>query len=89
MGWAILEARAAGPRPQGLLRLGLQGFYPETCCPLSGWKGNGEARGLRNIAEKAEQSGPGGSSAKPLRCVATSNSAMPSGLLKTSILIFC
>lgn len=83
-----MEARAAGPRPQGLLRLGLQGFSLNVL-PSSGRKGNGEAHGLRNIAEKAEQSGPGGSSTEPLRCVATSNSPVPSDLLKTSILIFC
>lgn len=83
--------RGLGPRAPRVPQADVQGVCPETCRPFSALKGNDRARGLPKIAEKAEQSGQGGSQSGPPRCVATELTApVPSGsLLGNSILIFC
>ncbi|XP_036748604.2 meiosis-specific kinetochore protein [Manis pentadactyla] len=57
--------RGLGPRAPRDPQADVQGVCPETCRPFSAPKGNGRARGLPKIAEKAEQSGQGGSQSGP------------------------
>ncbi|KAK2498734.1 hypothetical protein MC885_019194, partial [Smutsia gigantea] len=57
--------RGLSPRVTRDPQADLQGVCPETCRPFSALTGNGRARGLLKITEKAEQSGQESSQSGP------------------------